>query len=327
MKIKLYCLAIVLPVLCGFNAQAQTIWPLASSYGPDVFQTQNLLLFARDVAAATGNQLKIMVEPHNPQTKRAPIVDDLISNTLPAGEVIMSSLTKETPAAGIDSVPFVARGYDEARILWRHQKPVIQAALAKRGLIVLYACPWPPQGLFTQKPIKHVNDLKGFKMRAYNSATTKIAELAGATPVDIPFSQVAAAYAEGRIDSMVTSAVTGVDGKVWGHAKYFYDIKAWLPKNVVLINKARWDALDSKTQAAVQTAAKSAETRGWAMSQEAAQKAMAELARHGVKIEKPSPELLRDLDRFGERFSKEWLKGAGKDTDNILIPYFSSKEL
>jgi TRAP-type transport system periplasmic protein len=40
--------------------------------------------------------------------------------------------------------------------------------------------PWPPQGLYSLKPVASMKDLKGTKMRAYNPATSYIATAVGA---------------------------------------------------------------------------------------------------------------------------------------------------
>jgi TRAP-type C4-dicarboxylate transport system substrate-binding protein len=220
-------------------------------------------------------------------------------------------------------VPFIVSSFDDARRLWEVQRPVIDPALAQRGLIGLYAVPWPSQGLFSTRPVRASSDLKGTKMRTYNSATVRIAELTGATPVDVTMTEVAAAVAAGRIDSMITSGITGVENKVWGQLNYFYDIRAWFPKNLVMVNAAAFNALDAKTQAAVRRAAAVAEKRGWAMSEAAAATAMGEMTAHGMKIDPIGFEFRNELRRFGEKFSIEWVRATGKDASAILIPYYT----
>lgn len=51
------------------------------------------------------------------------------------------------------------------------------------------------------------------------------------------------ALAAGAFDSMITSAVSGAENRVWGRMKFYYDIKAWLPKNIVMARRAALDAL------------------------------------------------------------------------------------
>ncbi|MED5621310.1 TRAP transporter substrate-binding protein [Ideonella sp. BN130291] len=306
------------------GAWGQTTWQLATGYRADSFHTENLRQFAREAAAATQGALQIEVHPNNSLARLNDIRAQVEAGQIAAGEVIMTSLVKEVAVAGADSVPFVVGSYEDARRLWQHQRPVVEQALAQRGLVPLYAVPWPSQGLYTTRPIASAADLKGSRMRTYNATTVRIAELLGAAPVDVPMADVGKALASGRMDSMITSGVTGVENKVWDHLKYFYDIKAWFPKNLVLVNKARFDALTAEQREAVRRAAQVAEERGWAASEQASAASLRELASHGVHIEAPSFEFRNELRRYGDKFSVEWVRATGRDASTILIPYYTA---
>jgi TRAP-type C4-dicarboxylate transport system substrate-binding protein len=246
------------------------------------------------------------------------------SGRVSAGEVIMTGLVKQVPIAGADAVPFIVRSYDDARRLWQAQRPLVERELQARGLVALYAVPWPSQGLFTARPVQSIVDLRGMRMRTYNATTVRIAQLVGAMPVDVPMAGVAQALAAGRIDSMITSAVTGVDNHVWDQLKYFYDIRAWFPKNIVVVNRARFEALSEGEREAVRHAADEAERRGWAMSEAAASASVHELAAHGMHVETPGFEFASELRRLGDHFSIEWVHSCGRDASAILIPYYTA---
>ena len=87
------------------------------------------------------------------------------------GEILLSAYQNEWQIFGADGVPFLADSYDEAAKLWKAQKPVLDKKLAEQGLMVLYAVAWPPQGIYTKKPLNSAADLKGVKWRAYSPAT------------------------------------------------------------------------------------------------------------------------------------------------------------
>jgi TRAP-type C4-dicarboxylate transport system substrate-binding protein len=240
------------------------------------------------------------------------------------GEVIMTGLTKEMPIAGADAVPFITRHYDDAQRLWRHQRPLAEAAFAARGLRLLFAVPWPPQGLYSSKPVSAAQDLRGLRMRTYNATTVRIAELLGATPVDVAMVDVGRAVAEGRIDAMITSAVTGVENRVWDGLKYLYEINAWFPKNAVFASEAALRSLPAAAREALLASTADAEARGWAASRQAARESVDELRRHAVKVELPAPPLALHLRRLGERFALEWIREVGPQANAIFIPYHSS---
>lgn len=322
MSMSRIVLATLACAIAPLAAQAQTVWKLASGYSENAFQTLNLKQFAGDVATATGGRLVIEVHANNTLARLGDIPARVESGAIPMGETIMSNLAAEIPVAGADSVPFIVGSYDDARRLWKAQRPVLDAELARKGLVGLYAVAWPPQGLYSVKPIRSPADLKGLKMRTYNAATQRIAEQLGAHPVDVMMTDLGKALAAGRVESMITSGATGIDSRAWEQLKYFYDIHAWYPKNIVLVNQAAWAALDAKTQDGLRSAAAAAEARGWQMSQAAESASLAELAAHGMHLDAVEFELRSELRRFGERFSVEWVRATGQGASDILIPYY-----
>jgi len=74
------------------------------------------------------------------------------------------------------------------------------------------------------------------------------------------------------VDAMITSPSTGVSTKAWDFLSYFTHTQAWIPKNVVVVNKAAFNELDVATRNAILIAAKAAEKRGWEQPKNAAGK-------------------------------------------------------
>ena len=314
---------ILIVVLCAATvAHAQTSWKLATGYRAETFHTENIAQFAREVTAATKGQLAIELAPNGNLFKLGEIAKAVEEGKIQAGETIMSSMVKDIPVAGADSIPFVVGSYARAQRLWTLQRPGMDRELAKHGLKILYAVPWPPQGLFTTRPVKTQSDFKNIKMRTYNQTTVRLAEMLGATSVDVAMVDVGKAVNEGRMDAMITSAVTGVENKVWGPIKHYYEINAWFPKNIVFVKAKTFDALAPDVRTAVLKAAAEAETRGWVASEAIAQSATRELQANGIKVERVSSELDSDLKRIGERFSREWVRSVGHAASDIFVPYY-----
>lgn len=304
------------------TVMAETTWKLATGYRAESFHTQNIMQFSRDVDQATAGQLKIQVHPNNTLAKLNEISQAVQQGKADAGETIMTSMVKEIPIAGADSIPFVVGSYRDADRLWKLQRPGIERHFAQRGLKLLYAVPWPPQGLHSSKPVRGLADFKGTQMRTYNQTTLRIAEMLGAKPVDVAMVDVGKALAEGRMDNMITSALTGVENKVWGSIKYYYEINAWFPKNVVFVSSKAFDALKPATRNMVMKAAADAETRGWQASQALAGSATEELRQNGIKIERIPADLEQEIKRMGEKFSREWVRSVGNEANDIFVPYY-----
>lgn len=306
-------------------AMARTNWRLATGYRAESFHTVNVAAMAREVGVATQGSFTIDVHPNNTLFKLNEVRTAVETGKVEAGETIMTSMVGDIPIAGADSVPFIVSTFADAKRLWKHQRPMVEKHFARRGLMVLYAVPWPPQGLYCNKPITNGSELKGGRMRTYNATTQRIAQLLGAEGVEVPMVEVGKALAEGRIDSMITSAVTGVENKVWPHVKYYYEINAWFPKNIVFVNAKAVNGLQPFERDALLRAAAAAEARGWAASEQAAANSVEELRRNGMKVERVPRDFNQEIKRMGERLSLEWLRQVGPEANDIFIPYFTQQ--
>ncbi len=302
-------------------ALAQTKWDLPSGYGVNTFQVQNLQWFADQVAEATGGRLKITVHPGASLFKANEIKRAVQTGQTQVGEFILSGSANENPLFGIDSIPFLATTYAEARKLNDASKPALEKLLAQQGLKLLYTVPWPGQSLYSKKPVATLTDLKGTKMRAYNPATTRIAEIVGAQPVTIQLAELPQALATGGVDNFLTSSASGVDSKLHEQVKYYYDVNAWLPRNAVVVNQKAYDALDKAAQAKLLEVAAKAGERGWKISDEKDDEYLKELVAKGMTVDRSSPKLKAELKAIGQRMTAEWLDKAGPDGRAVIDAY------
>jgi TRAP-type transport system periplasmic protein len=312
--------AVLAFALIGF-ASAQTKWDLPTAYPPTNYHTENIAQFVADVDKATGGKLKITVHNNASLFKANEIKRAVQSGQAQIGEILISNYSNEDPIYGLDSVPFLATSFSDAEKLWKASRKTIEDHFAKQGLKVLYAVPWPPQGIYSSKPLNTIADMKGLKMRTYNPATSRIAELAGAQPVTIQAAELAQAMATGAVNANMTSAATGYDSKAWEQVKYYYDAQAWLPKNVVFINQKAFDALDKAEQAAVLKAAAEAEARGWKVAKEKTEWYVDQLKKNGMTVAPPAPALTGDLKKIGDTMTGEWAKQAGAEGQAIVDAY------
>ncbi|MFZ6742062.1 TRAP transporter substrate-binding protein [Undibacterium sp. JH2W] len=300
---------------------------IATAYAADNFQTMNLQQFAKEVASATNGQVKMTVFAAGSLLKPAEIFSGVVNEKAEAGEVIMSSLAKEIPVFGLDSLPFTVRGYEDAHHLWQASRTEVEKALAKRGLKLLYSVPWPPQNLYSKKPLSSLADFKGMRMRSYNPASERIAELAMATAVPVQVIDLEKAIASDKLDVMITSSWTGVETKAWSRMVYYYQAHAWIPKNIVFISQKVFSRLDAGTQKKMMDAAESAEKRGWAMSRDSDAGFENQLRNNKIKIDRVDALLRNNLDRLGEQFVREWLKTASNEEVAILLKYTTERSM
>ena len=314
--------ALIIVALAGATgAFAQTKWDLPAAYPASNFHTENLVQFANDVEKASAGKLRIQVHANASLFKANEIKRAVQGGQAPIGEVLLGIFENENPVYGADGVPFLATSYPEARKLAAAQKPVLDKLLGAQGMKLLFAVAWPPQGVYANKELTSVADMRGLKWRAYSPSTAKIAELVGAQPVTIQQAELSQALATGVVNSYMSSGSTGYDTKTYESVKYWYDTQAWLPKNAVIVNQKAFDALDKPTQDALLKAAADAETRGWKISEEKNEWYKKALAEKGMKIMKPAPKLMADLKQVGLIMLADWQKKAGADGAAIVNAY------
>ncbi|HJW12369.1 MAG TPA: TRAP transporter substrate-binding protein [Albitalea sp.] len=303
------------------HAQAQTRWDLPTGYAVGSFQTENVQQFVNDVDKASAGKLKITLHPNGSLYKANEIKRAVQTGQTQAGEFILSGAANENALFGVDSIPFLADSYAAAKKLAEVSRPHIDKLLASQGIKLLFTSPWPGQSLYSSKPVEAVGDLKGTKMRAYNPATSRIAQFVGAQPTTIQLSELGQALATGTVENFLTSSASGVENKLYESVKYLYTVNAWLPKNAIVVNKAAFDALDKPTQDALLKAAAAAEQRGWQMSEQKDAEYIKELAAKGMKVTPPSDTLRAELRLIGGRMTTEWMKNAGADGQAIIDAY------
>lgn len=308
-------------LLAATPTLAQTKWNLPAAYPIDNPHSENLVAFAKDVEAATAGKLVITVHPNASLFKAPDIKRAVVTGQAQMGELLLSIHENEDPLFGIDVVPFLATSFPQSMKLYQASKPLIEKKLDAQGLKLLFAVPWAPQGVYVNKPLATIADMKGLKWRAYNVGTARIGDLVGAQSVTIQAAELPQALATGVVNSFMSSGGTGYDSKAWESLKYFYDVQAWIPKDYTFVNKAAFEALDKPTQEAILKAAATAETRGWKAWEEKANWYIDQLKAKGMTVEPPSPALKAGFEKIGQQLTADWLKKAGADGQAVIDAY------
>ena len=141
-------------------------------------------------------------------------------------------------------------------------------------------------------------------------------------PTKLEAVAISQAFSTGMVESMITSPTTGKNSKIWENGvKYFYDIAAWFPKNMVVVNKEAWNKLDSKTQKLVMKQAAVAERKGWSLSKRGNVADKKALADAGMEVGKVNAALQSHFEKVGATMAKEWAGRAGSRGQAVLSAY------
>lgn len=303
------------------SAAAAEMWDMPTAYPASNFQTINAQEFSSCVGKGTNGDITIVLHPNGSLFKGNDIKRAVQTGQTQIGERLLSSHENENPVFGTDSIPFIATTYEASVKLYQAARPELDRVLDAQGLKLLYSVPWPPNGLYFNKDVNSVADMAGTKVRAYNKASARIAALTGMTPVSLEAAEISQGMAAGVINSLMTSSVTGKDSKVWEQLNHFYQVKAWLPRNYVIVNKSVWTALPKEKQDILLDCSAKAEAAGLEKSKSADDQALAALKSNSVQVLPPSDKLSAELSKVGETVAAEWAAKAGEAGNNIMAQF------
>lgn len=287
------------------------------------YMTENIQKFVDEVAEASDGAIEIVLHPEDSLVRQPDVPRAVQTGQVPIGEYFVSMQSNESPIFGIDSVPFLATDYDSNRKLAEAARPALEEELKAKRLRLLFIQPWPPQGLYADREVNALSDLQGVSFRAYNPNTARMAELMGARPVTIQQAEVPQAFSTGVIEAMLTSPATGVDTQAWDFVSRFYDARAFIPWNIVVVNERTFQGLDEETQNVVLEASKAAEERAWQRAPEVIDGLIQTLAEHGMQVQQPGPELQAGLQEVGDQMLEEWMASAGEEGRKVVERYRS----
>jgi len=315
--------AVAVALLASASVSAQVKWDFPTPYADREVLTKNTVQFAEDVRRATNGQLIITMHTANSLIKNPEIKRAVQTGQVQIGEIFKPNMGPEDPVFELDAIPFFAPGYKEARALLDVSREAISQRMLKQGLRVLYMCPWPSQAFYSKKPINSLADLKGTKMRTYNAQTAKLAQLMGTIPTTVQATEIPQAFTSGIIDTMFTSAGTGVTTKAWDYTRFVYDTQAWVPKNIAFVNEKAFQALSEPVKKALLEQAAIAEKRGWEMSEAENVAGPKQLAQSGMTLAPITPQFAAELKKIGDQMLDEWIKKAGPEGKKITDAYYS----
>jgi TRAP-type C4-dicarboxylate transport system substrate-binding protein len=293
-------------------------WDMPMAYAATNFHSAVGAEFAKCVTTGTGGEIEIITHPSGSLFKGNEIKRAIQTGQAPIGERLLSGHQNENALFGFDSVPFLATSFDDSAKLWKAAKPTITKLLDSQNLVLLYAVPWPPQGLYFKKEVNSVADMEGIKFRSYNSATARLAELTGMLPVQIEAAEISQAFATGVAESMVSSGSTGYDRKVWESLTHFYEVDAWLPRNYVMVNKGVWGGVSDGNKNIIWGCASLAEYAGNYRSKEYTGFTLNGLRAGGMTVGRASDSLVAELREVGATMTKEWLENSGAEGQAIV---------
>jgi len=322
---KLFVLLVAVSLVLSFCAFAfaSTKWIANSVWPPKNHHSIGLNMFAKKVKERTGGKLIIKVYVGGALGYKGPELLKVVRDGLvQVSDMVFSIVAGDEPVFGVTTLPFLVRGFKEARLLMDIGRPYFEEITQKKwNQKILYTAPWPPAGLWTKKPVKCVADMKGLKTRTYDKNGALVVKAVGGTPYALPFSEVYSALATGLIDSVITSTPTAVDGKFWEVLKCFERINITQAVDMVNVNLRAFNKLDKDTQKVLLETGKEMESYMWNWVEKLDKEKEKECNEHGIVSIPVSEKFMNELSKITEKIRKDWLKTAPSQAKEIYFKF------
>ncbi|MGE4298084.1 MAG: TRAP transporter substrate-binding protein [Desulfovibrionaceae bacterium] len=316
------CLAVLLVLFAMPANAAKIVMNCNAIYGPTNFHTLGAINYAKLVKDYTDGSVDITVHPGGSLGFKGPeLLKSVKDGTLPMSDILMGVVAGSEEIFGISTMPLMVGSYPEAKKFYDIARPYYAKACERWNQKLLYAAPWPRSGLFTKKPVKSMADIAGLKTRTYDKNGAEFLKRAGANPQSLPWGEVYSALSTGLIDSVLTSATSGAEGKFWEVLNHFTKINYSYPLNMLTINMDYWKALDEDQREAMLRAAVEVEAAQWLASKASIETSLAAISKHGMIISEKTAGLAAELDAVAKAMREEFKAHAKQDSKDVLTAF------
>lgn len=256
--------AAVVPKVAGAATSAkkikwrmQTHWPTGVGYYQDVY-----VKFCDRVRAASDGELDITPLPPGAIVPTKDVFEAVGRGLFEISLIWPSYWIGKVPVAGHvngqlfswDNAPqMYSYFYDMGAI------DVFREAYGEHGVRFVAPVPMSGLALYSRKPIRTLDDFKGYKVRSTGIAA-EVFKKAGATPVFFPGEELYQALQTGVCDGAHWGSIsTGWDMKLQEVSKFIVKPNlAEINNGEIIMNKKKWDELPAHLQSILEECASSA---------------------------------------------------------------------
>ena len=310
------------------TAQAQTTLTMSSWVSPQHHLTSVVLAgWASNVEKATGGRVKFQMLPKHPSAP--PGTFDAVRDGLMDLSYVTASYTParhlmplmpELPGMG-DSAEVNSVAY--SRIYWKHFHKVGEY----NGVKLIGVFTHGPGQMFTKKPVRTIDDIRGLKIRTGGGIAEAVANALGASafvkPAPESFELLKSGVADGvffplesvisfKLDTVIAQA-TLFPGGMYSSAFGFF------------MNQDKWAKLPKQDQDAIEKLGHESLARFAGKSWDAAdQKGLEGLKKAGVPIVNADAALVAEVRKRSAPIIDDWIKKAsakGVDGARVLAEF------
>jgi len=318
-------LASLLVVSTGVPARglvaAGTTWSLVTEYPMTAMPGEGVAHFAAAATRLSGGALTVRPGFDAPGGLRSAAMLRAVSEgRVEAADAFTGALGGEAAIFQLSALPFLTASPADTERLLQVARPAYDAALASRGLSLLYATPWPATGIWSRKPLPGAEALQGLRVRTYDAASTVVMRSAGAAPMQISFADAVPRLRAGELDAVLSSGDGGAGARLWEILPHFTVLDYASPLSLAFCGTAALTALPEPARAAVAQAARETEVRQFAAIGTRLAENETRMRANGVAVAS-APTLRAALTQASTQVVRDWAARAGAEGDAILAAY------
>ncbi len=246
------------------SSEAAVTLKMGSIAGPSSLEGQGAALFGKLIEQKTKGEVKVNVGYSSAFGGLGPLLQSVEMGSV---DMMVSSIDQWEfidPALRILRFAYVFRDYNHytkyldspiaeeslKRLLERNQRIL----LPQKNTFWLRG---PYRVLVSKKPVFTAEDVKGLRLRLYESETAKKVwgQALGATITVIPWAETYLALRQGMVESVTSPIDALLDAKFTETCKYVTNVNEFFQTNTIAINEKRWKSFSPPIQKAINEAA------------------------------------------------------------------------
>ena len=210
-------LALCLPLLAGGASQATSAAPelrlrvVGGLAGVSQYARHERRFWAEDLARLSGGRYSASIVPFNEAGLAAQDMLSLVRlGVIPIGTVLLSQAAVDDPDLGMADMAGQNPDVATLRRTLEALRPSMAQILHERfGARLLAVYIYPAQMLFCQRPVAHLSDLEGRRVRVSGISQADFVLALKATPVFTEFADIVANVQAGNAECAVTGSMSG----------------------------------------------------------------------------------------------------------------------
>lgn len=313
--------------LPGLSFAAGPTWDWSDEYGENGQTAMAARFFVAELEKRIGDELQIVYQPGKVLGfGSADHFDAVRDGAVPMAVSLSTLFSGIDPLFDVTSLPFLVKDLNQARTLWATSRGEFESIFDANDMVVLYAMPNAPSGIWAKKPIDTVAALQNLRIRTYDANGTRLFAAAGAAPLQIAFSDVVPQLSTGGIDAVLTSADGGTQFAAWDYLSHFTALNYAMALFMIHANKESYEQLPDHVKAAVVEVSALTEDYAWQIVLDSIENAYGLARSHDITIiETPPDESFAHLQAAGTDLKNAWVERVGERGAQVLAAFDAAK--